>query len=225
MSEKIIFVSGHIPYNDTYYAQETRKIFEKYTKMHGYNFFYNEKIPENMNENTLHFLRCSIIRDAYNKFPDGKWFVWVDSDVYVNNYNMKVEEQIDLSNEEILYHTFHENNWGCYPINTGVKFVNVKAIELEDEVWSLRNTDPWNQFPFEQKTVYEYIFPKIPGKYIIHDPYKLNCIIKAYPWAIKDALFVHMCNSSTDLRNDIIKTHLTTLENMVDNSQTDKNTS
>ena len=205
MADKIVFVSGHWPHKETYYAIQTRQSFVKYTEMHGYKFYYNEKAPENTATHTLHFLRSSIIRDAYNKFPDAKWFVWVDSDVFVNNYHMKVEDQIDLSNEDILYHTFHEKNWGCYPINTGVKFVNVKALPLEDKVWSLRNTAPWNNFPYEQKTIYENIFPTIRGKYIIHDPYKLNCIIKAYPWAIDAALFVHMCGSTTDERNTIIK--------------------
>ena len=204
MADKLVFVSGHWP-QDTYFAMQTRLSFIKYTNKHGYNFFYNEKIPDAMDTSTLHFLRSTIIRDAYNKFPDAKWFIWVDSDVFVNNFDMKVEDQIDLTNEDILYHTFHEKPWGCYPINTGVKFINVKALSLEDEIWSLRNTRPWNTFPYEQKTLYEHIFPKIPGKYIIHNPYKLNCITEAYPWAVKDALFVHMCSLTTDKRNIMIK--------------------
>lgn len=228
MADKIVFISGHWPPN-TYFALKTRESFMKYTEKHGYKFFYNEKVPEDKRNHALHFLRSSIIRDAYNQFPDAKWFVWVDSDVYVNNYDMKVEDQLDLSNEDILYHVCHEQNWGSYAINTGVKFVNVKALPLEDEVWSLRNTEPWNQFPFEQKTIYEHIFPKIPGKYIIHDPYKLNCIIKAYPWAVKDALFVHMCNSSVEERNTIIRkvdidVDNSILDKIIDDTKTDKNT-
>ena len=47
--------------------------------------------------------------------------------------------------------------------------------------------------------------PKISGQYIIHDPYVLNCIIKAYPDKIKDALFVHMCGTRENERNDIME--------------------
>jgi len=55
------------------------------------------------------------------------------------------------------------------------------------------------------KKLYEYVLPKIENKYIIHDPYVLNCIIKAYPDKIKDSLFVHMCGSTTEERNNIVK--------------------
>ena len=113
---------------------------------------------------------------------------------------MKVEDNIDLT-KPMLYHLFHEKPWGCYPINTGVKFIHRDALKYEEEVWSLRNTSPWNTFPFEQKTIYEYVLPKIPNKYIIHDPYVLNCIIKAYPDKIKNALFVHMCGTNEIDRN------------------------
>jgi len=204
ISKHIVFVSGHYPI-DTYYAIQTRKSFEKYTKMHGYNFYYNEEEPIEKERHSLHYMRCTIIKNASLKYIDAKWFIWVDSDVYVNNYDMKVEEQIDLTNDSILYHLFHEQNWGCYPINTGVKILNRKALVYEDEVWNLRNTTPWNEFPFEQKTIYEYILPKLHNKYIIHDPYILNCIIKAYPNKVKDALFVHMCATSTTRRNTIMK--------------------
>lgn len=100
---------------------------------------------------------------------------------------------------------FHEAPWGCYPINTGVKFVNRKALHFEEEIWEVRNTSPWNEFPFEQKTLYEYILPKLtPEQYKIHDPYKLNCIIKAYPNKIKDALLLHMCAMTAEERNNYI---------------------
>ena len=75
--------------------------------------------------------------------------------MYVNKPDIKVETQIDLTNDNILYHLFHEAPWGCYPINTGVKFVNKDALAFEDCVWDLRNTHPWNTFPWEQKTIYE----------------------------------------------------------------------
>jgi hypothetical protein len=111
-----------------------------------------------------------------------------------------------LSDENILYHTFHEAPWGCYPINTGVKIVNKKAIKYEEEMWNLRNTSPWNEFPWEQKTLYEYIFPRLnKEEYRIHDPYILNCIIKAYPDKIHNALFLHMCAMTRDERDEYIK--------------------
>jgi hypothetical protein len=152
----------------------------------------------------LHYYRSYVIQKCAKAYPNAKWFIWLDSDVYVNNYYMKIEEHVNL-NLDILYHLFHEHPWGCYPINTGVKIVHRNALKYEEEIWSLRNTEPWNQFPFEQKTTYEYILPKIVGKYMIHDPYVLNCIIKAYPDKMKDALFHHMCNMTEIERNEIMK--------------------
>jgi hypothetical protein len=203
-SKKIVLVSGHYP-KDTYYATQTKLSIEKYANIHGYNFYYNEDIPEDKSFSALHFYRCAIIQNASLKYPDAEWFLWLDSDVYVNNYNLKIEEQINLTDENILYHLFHENDWGCYPINTGVKFVHKNALKYEKEVWSLKDTEPWNTFPFEQKTIYEHILPQIPNKYIIHDPYVLNCIIKAYPSKIENALFVHMCGTPENERNEIIR--------------------
>jgi len=201
----IVFVSGHYP-RDTFYATQTRKLFEAYTKMHGYNYYYDEDAEVSETDtHVLHFRRCSIICKASLQYPNAVWFVWVDSDVYVNNFSMKVEDQLDLTDTRILYHLFHENNWGCYPINTGVKFVHRDAIKYEAEMWELRNTDPWNTFPFEQKTVYEYVLPKIPDQYIIHDPYILNCITQAYPDRVPGSLFAHMCAYPKEERNAIIR--------------------
>jgi len=145
-------VSGHYP-SDTFFATRTRLSFQKYTNLHGYGFYYDEDVPDQTDVHCLHFMRCESIRKASIKYPEAQWFVWVDSDVYVNKYDLKVETQIDLTNDNILYHLFHEAPWGCYPINTGVKFVNRKALEYESCVWELRNTHPWNTFPFEQKTI------------------------------------------------------------------------
>ena len=132
--------------------------------------------------------------------------MWVDSDVFVNpnNLHLSLESQIDLTNEDILYHTFHELPWK-YPINSGVKIVNKKAIKYEEEMWELRNTKPWNSFPYEQKTLYGYIFPKLkPSEYTINDPYILNCIVKLHPDKIANALFIHMCGTSEPERNKYI---------------------
>ena len=203
----IIFVSGHYP-NDTYFANKTKEIIKKYTLIHNYGFYYDNNVIDETYLSSLHFIRCRTLCDASKCFPDAKWFVWVDSDVFVNfnKENISLESQIDLSDENILYHTFHEAPWGCYPINTGVKIVNKKAIKYEEEMWELRNTSPWNTFPYEQKTLYEYIFPRLnTSEYRIHDPYILNCIIKAYPDKIHNALFLHMCAMTRDERDDYIR--------------------
>lgn len=200
---EIVFLSGHHPI-DTFYAAQTRKSFENYTSRHGYGFYYDESKPLETAVHALHYRRCDIIQKAFAAYPSAQWFVWVDSDVYVNKPELPLESQIDLSDTSILYHFFHEKPWS-YPINTGVKIVNRDAMELEQEVWSLRNKNPWKNFPYEQKAMIGYIIPKIPGKYIIHDPYILNCIMKLYPDRVKDALFVHMCNYTTDERNAIIE--------------------
>ena len=195
----ITIVSGHHP-STTYYAIKTRKSIQRYCSLNKYNFYYDDEPAIETERHHLHFKRCESLRKASETYPNSTWYVWLDSDVYVNKYSLKIEKCIDLS-EPMLYHLFHEKPWGCYPINTGVKFVHRDAIQYEKEIWSLRNTDPWNKFPFEQKTTYEYILPKIAGQYKIHSPHVLNCIIKAYPSLVSRALFVHMCAMSTDERN------------------------
>jgi hypothetical protein len=203
----IVFVSGHYP-SDTFFANKTKESIQNYTLKHNYGFYYNTNEIVETYTSSLHFIRCMTLSNASKQFPDAKWFVWVDSDVFVNSKNdhLSLESQIDLANEDVLYHTFHESPWGCYPINTGVKIVNRKAIKYEEEMWELRNTYPWNQFPFEQKTLYEYIFPKLqPYEYTINDPYILNCITKAYPDKVDNALFIHMCNMSVNERNEYIR--------------------
>lgn len=202
---EIIFVSAHHP-RKTYFAIKTRATFEKYTRRHGYGFYYDEEIPQEQHTHALHFRRCMSILKASEIYPDAKWFVWVDSDVYVNDYSIKVENLIDLDNLQIMYHVCHEQNWGCYPINTGVKFVNREALAFERTIWDLRNTHPWTEFPYEQKVTYEHIFPIIGNnRFIIHDPYVLNCIIKAYPEKIINSLFAHMCFSTEEERNTIMR--------------------
>jgi hypothetical protein len=147
------------------------------------------------------------LSNAAKKFPHATWFVWFDSDVYVNprNAHLSIESQINLTDENILFHTFHESPWGCYPINTGVKIVHRQAMKYEDEMWDLRYTDPWKQFPYDQKALYEYIFPKLdPSQYTINDPHMLNCILHAYPQHVHASLFVHMCGMSEKDRNSHI---------------------
>jgi hypothetical protein len=210
--KNIVFVSGHHP-RKTYFAIKTRATFEKYTVKHGYGFYYDEEDPtttraeKDAEMRGLHYRRCVSIQKAAAEYPAAKWFVWVDSDVYVNNYAVKVEDTIDLTDDRILYHLFHEDGgWGQFPINTGVKFVNREALEWERAVWELRNTYPWTQYPFEQKTIYEYVLPRIgETRYRIHDPYLLNCITKAYPEKVAGSVFAHMCACTEEERNLIMR--------------------
>ena len=199
MKDKITIVSGHYP-NNIYFAKETKKILKKYCFNNNYNFYYdNSKDITEYKIHHLHYKRCLSLINANKKYPKTVWFVWLDSDIYVNK-NYKIEKIIDINNTNILYHLFHEKPW-IYPINTGVKILHKNALIYEEQIYNLRNTKPWNEFPYEQKTLAEYILPKIKGKYIIHDPYIMNCIIKLYPDKINDALFIHMCNMTENERN------------------------
>jgi hypothetical protein len=199
---EITVVSGHYP-NNIFFANRTKELLKNYCIHNKYNFFYdNNKNISEYDIHHLHYRRCISLIDAYNKYPNTTWLVWLDSDIYVNK-NDKIENIIDLNDTNILYHLFHEKPW-IYPINTGVKIVNKNALIYEKEIYNLRNTKPYNEFPYEQKTLAEYILPKIKNKYIIHDPYIMNCIVKLYPNKLNDALFIHMCNMSKTERNIFI---------------------
>lgn len=206
----IVFVSGHWPL-ETFFAQKTKMLLEEYCNIHKYGFYYNDIEIVETYKSSLHFIRCQALVKAKKLYPNADWFVWLDSDVVVNRSKKmeRFESLIDLTDKNILYHTFHEAPWGCYPINTGVKIVNKNAIVHEEKMWSLRNTSPWNLFPYEQKTLYEYIFPKLnKNEYKIHDPYVLNCITSAYPTKIKSALFIHMCGMNVEERDKMITTYI-----------------
>lgn len=202
MKNKITIVSGHYP-NNIYFANETKKILKNYCLYNNYNFFYdNSKDIIEYELHHLHYRRCVSIINASKKYNNTQWFVWLDSDIYVNK-NDRIEDIINLDDTNILYHLFHERPW-IYPINTGVKIVNINALIYEKQIYKLRNTELYKQFPYEQKALAEYILPKIKGKYIIHDPYIMNCIIKLYPNKLNNALFIHMCNMSEIERNFFI---------------------
>jgi hypothetical protein len=182
MKNKITIVSGHYP-NNVYFAKETKILLKHYCLNNNYNFFYDNS--EDINEydmHHLHYRRCISLINASIKYPNTIWFVWLDSDIYVNK-NEKIEKIIDLSDTKILYHLFHEKPW-IYPVNTGVKILHKDALIYEKEIYNLRNTKPYNEFPYEQKTLAEYILPKIKGKYI------MNCIVKLYPNKLNDAFFI-----------------------------------
>jgi hypothetical protein len=146
--------------------------------MHDYGFYYNDIEIIEKNVSSLHYIRCPALVKASQLYPDADWFVWFDSDVIVNpqKKHNTIESFIDLSDFDILYHLFHEKP--CpFPVNTGVKIVNKKAIHYEKEMWNIRNIPPWNEFPFEQKALIEYILPQLDrNSYKIHDPYILESV-------------------------------------------------
>jgi hypothetical protein len=166
--------------------------------MHGYQLYYDEVPPTETRTHHLHYRRCVILGRAALKYPNAKWYVWLDSDIFVNRVDLKLESAIDLSDQNILYHLFHEKPWE-YPINTGVKFVSREAIKIEACIWELRNDKRWRQFPFEQKIMCEKIIPHYSSRVVIHDPYILNCIDSLYP--VHNAIFVHLCHRSEHFRN------------------------
>lgn len=201
----IVFVSGHYP--ELEYTIKTRRTFVDYTNRHGYGFYYDDSIPKETKRHQLHFRRCDSILKAAEQYPNANWFVWVDSDVFVNRPEERVESYIDLSDKTILYHLFHEKPWK-FPINTGVKFVNRAALDYEKQIYDMRNTGRWRLFPYEQNVMAKFILKQIENKYKIHDPYVLNCIVGLHKEYIPNALFVHMCNMPVPNRTNYINKYL-----------------
>lgn len=205
-SSKIVIVSGHHPFDTTYFAKQTRRTIETYCSRHSYDFYYDTDIPTETKMYALHYRRCQSLIKANKMYPNAQWYIWLDSDVYANRLDLTIESQIDLSDLSIQYHLFHEKVGGyCYPINTGVKIVNKDAIHFEQEIWNNKDTPPWDKFPFEQKAIYEYVLPKIRDKCIIHDPYILNNLYYGCEEYRSNAIFVHMCNIKFNERNSIIR--------------------
>ena len=197
----IVLVSGHWPL-DISFAINTKKTIEYYCSLHNYDFYYDEQQPTEIDLHHLHFRRCDILKRAASKFPIAKWFVWLDTDVFVNRMDTTIESVIDLSDTNILYHFFYETERNKLNVNTGVKFVSREAIKIESEIWDLRNDDLWKRFPYEQKVINEKIIPEYSDRIIIHEPYVLNCLHRFYP--IKDGLFVHLCAESNEYRNKVM---------------------
>jgi len=211
-SSDIVLVSGHWPLN-TSFAINTRRTIEHYCLLHNYDFYYDDVHPLEVGVHHLHYRRCEILNRAAIKFPDARWFVWLDTDIFVNRMEFRIESVIDLSDNNILYHLFYEKPEEKYPrvwnfkydiigshnINSGVKFINRDAIKIESDIWDLRNDNKWKKFPYEQRVMVEKIIPENFDRIIIHTPYILNCIDLFYP--IQDALFVHLCGRSEKFRN------------------------
>lgn len=208
-SDQIVLMNAH--YGECTFAETCKNSIQSYAAFHGYHFFHQPACtfpgnPEHSYE--FHFWRSYVVQRAAEAFPDAKWFVWLDSDIYVNETQHKTRLQ-DLIEFDpyILYYTTHEKPWGIDIINTGFKCVNRDALKYEEEIWQCRNTLPWNTFTFEQLTLWNKIFPQIIGRYCVKDNKKLNCIVKAYkdtPY-LAQGLFIHMCNMSWGERNEWAK--------------------
>ena len=209
---EIVLVSGHWPL-DVDFALKTRKILEYYCSLHNYDLYYDEVEPVDKEVHHLHYRRCDILQRASIKFPNAKWYIWLDTDIFVNRMGVRIESVIDLSDDNVLYHLFYERPNKEYPnvwsfpydiqttnkINSGVKFVSREAIKIESDIWELRNDEKWKKFPHEQKVMVEKIIPENFDRIVIHEPYVLNCIEQHFP--VKDGLFVHLCGRDESFRN------------------------
>lgn len=195
--KKICIVSGHYP-KIVLFAELTRNILKEYSECHQYDFYYDSETPVPNQIPELHFRRCLLLKKASAAFPDAEWYIWLDTDIYIQAMEKRIEEFIDLSDPKILYHVFNEKPWG-FPVNTGVKLVNRKAIHWEDEIHGLRENCT---FPYEQKLVIDYIVPKYRSQVVIHDPETMNCLYGQHDH--EAALFVHVCSRSRVNRNLII---------------------
>ena len=69
-------MSSHYPKN-IYFAEQTKKSIEKYTKLHGYGFYYEEEEPIEKEMHQLHYYRSYVIQKCAKVFPDAKWFIVV----------------------------------------------------------------------------------------------------------------------------------------------------
>jgi hypothetical protein len=211
----IVLVSGHWPL-DVGFAINTRKTLEHYCSLHDYDFYYDEVEPTECEVHHLHYRRCDVLQRASLKLPKAKWFVWLDTDIFVNRMDIRIESEIDLSDENILYHLFYERKTKKYPnmwdfkydinvpckINSGVKFVNRDAIKIELDIWELRNDKRWMKFPYEQKVMCEKIIIENLDRVIVHEPNVLNCIETFYP--VENALFVHLCGRHEKFRTNFM---------------------
>lgn len=212
--DKIVIFQGMFPVQD--YTKLCSASVSAYAKRHGYNYFWDESEPQEEDKELpqLHFRRSYIIRKAAAAFPDAIWFVWLDSDVYVQNQDIPLQSLVDLTvQSDILYHTTHERPWGIDVINTGFKCVHRDALQYEDEIWSLRHTKPFTEFPWEQKTLWNHIFPRIVGRFWVHEWSKLNCFVEYVKnhnmmHVLQGALFVHMCGMPVTKRNEWAKQNI-----------------
>jgi hypothetical protein len=202
----IVILHGHV--GECTFADLCRSSKETYANIHGYQFYHEpaSSFPgDTLKSYHMHFWRSLIVQRAAAAHPNSQWFVWLDSDMYVNKERSqtRLEDLVEFD-PWMLYYTTHEKPWGIDLINTGFKVIHREALKYEEEIWSCRDTMPWNTFTFEQLTLWNKIFPQIPGRYCIKDNKELNCLIKAYktqPDVLKNGVFMHMCNMTLEERN------------------------
>ena len=202
----IVVMNAH--YGESTFAEQCKNSVKAYAELHGYGFYHEpaSAFPGDPSKpHHFHFWRSYVIQNAARAFPDARWFLWLDSDIYVNvrTKHIKLEDLIELD-PFMLYYTTHERPWGIDCINTGFKLVNRDALGYEAEIWASRDMHPFNTFTFEQFTLWRKIFPRIISRFTILGNKQLNCIIKAYrdkPDILANGLFMHMCNMSLSERN------------------------
>lgn len=194
---KICIVSGHFP-GGVLFAELTRNILREYATIHQYDLYYDSETPVPKVVSELHFRRCVLLKKASEAFPDAEWYIWLDTDIYIQAMDKRIEEFVDLSDPKILAHYYNEKPYK-FPVNTGVKLIHRSVIHWEDEIYAQRENCP---FPYEQKVVIDYIVPKYGDRLLIHDPDTMNCIYGTHDH--EKALFVHVCGRSEVNRNLII---------------------
>jgi hypothetical protein len=205
---QIVIMNGHI--GDHKFAARCKESVQAYAKLHKYSFFgaNQSDFPGDTKKSyQFHYWRSYIIQEAAAKFPLAKWFLWLDSDIYVNNKtkDTKLEDLVDL-NPEMLYYTTHERPMGIDLVNTGFKLVNRNALEFEKIIWECRENKPIHTC--EQYVLWKKIFPLIYGKFCILPTEKLNCIIKHFrnnSQVLENGLFMHMCSIYQEDRDVLIE--------------------
>jgi len=207
LAQPLVLMNAHV--GECTFAGQCKKSVEAYAKLHGYNVYHEPAtaFPGDVEKSYhKHFWRSLVVQHAAKAYPEAQWFVWLDSDIYINSArkDTRLEDLLEFD-PFMLYYTTHEKPWGIDLINTGFKVVNRNALCYEQEIWESRDTIPWNTFTFEQLTLWNKIFPRIPGRFCIKENKELNCIIKAYkssPHILAKGVFMHMCNMTREERDE-----------------------
>lgn len=179
--------------NNNYSALVCQESIRKYCLIHGYNFYLSITVPYNDDIILRYFMKLKVIEEAIIAFPETEWFLWLDSDIYIENYDMKIEENIDFSGKT-KYHFFHEKPWG-FKLNSGVRFIHKSDIQHELSIFSFYETGKYSEkTAYEQGAIIDYL-SNIKDEYLIHDPYILNCIYFIHKKYVKRALFIHLAGA------------------------------
>lgn len=194
-NDKITVITYYYPIEKDYCSQVCQASIRKYCETRGYNFYLNNIPPVDNLKTTPYFMRLYLTSEAMKVFPDTEWFLWLDSDVYIENYEMLIQDQIDLD-PNYKYHLFHERPWS-YMINSGVKFIHRDALINEEEQFEMRTNERYDgrNRIHDQLATIDYITTKMQGQFKIHDPYILNCIYFIHKEHVSTALFIHLAGA------------------------------